>query len=151
MKARTWLVVATIFVVLGTFSGSALAQHRGFGGSRGRVGVFFGFSPFYSPYYAWGPGYPYYWGWSPWYGYPGEVRVKQVDYGKVEFRVNPVDTQIYVDNKPLGMVRDMEGRHHTAKMPHGYHEIKLVAPDGHTVQRNIYVAAGETFKLDLDL
>jgi hypothetical protein len=116
-------------------------------GSRGRILI----APSLGFGWGFGWGYPWYWDnpwyWNPYYySGPNVLEPNQVDYGTVEFKVKPTSTKVYVDGKFLGTVNDLD--HHKAYMPGGYHSIKLVAPDGKTVDRSVYVAAGKTIKID---
>ena len=71
---------------------------------------------------------------------------RQVDYGKVEFKVKPDNTNVYVDQKLIGPVNALD--HHRAYMADGNHDIKLVATDGREIERSVYVAAGQTIKIE---
>jgi hypothetical protein len=77
------------------------------------------------------------------------VEVHPVNYGTVEFKVRPENTKVYVDQKFIGTVNDLD--HHRAFMHAGNHDIKLVAPDGQTFERTLYVAAGKKFKIQENL
>jgi hypothetical protein len=146
MRVGKWLGVATLFLLLSSFPAAASAHPRGFGGGFRfhTVRVFPAYDPFFWGYSAWGPG----WYWDPWYYSPDVVTARNADYGTVEFRVKPESTKVYVDQHYLGTVDDLQGRHHETQLPKGYHNIKLVAPDGNTVQRSIYLAGGEKFKFE---
>ncbi len=158
MRAKTWLVAAAFFLLVAGMQTSALASPRG-GGGRGSdmdghiaVGAGFhaGFHPravFVGPAFGWGWGWgwDYPWYWDPYY-YSGPVEVHRVNYGTLEFKVKPADTKVYVDQKYIGMVKDLD--HHKAYLAAGNHEIKLVAPDERTTDRTIYVAAGQKIKID---
>jgi hypothetical protein len=74
------------------------------------------------------------------------VEVHRVNYGTVEFKVKPESTKVYVDQKFIGTVQDLD--HHRAYMPAGNHDIKLTAPDGQILDRTLYVAAGQKIKID---
>ncbi len=71
------------------------------------------------------------------------VRVERVNYGSVDFNVEPQKSQIFVDGRYLGIADDFNGYPQTAKLPAGYHHVRAVAPDGRSIERRIYVAAGE--------
>ncbi len=160
MRNKTWLLTAALFLLIGGVQTSAMAFTRG--GMRGHdrddhVGVHEGFEGghvgtrvFVGPAFGfgWGWGAPWYWGpyYDPW---PGYVEVHRVNYGTVEFKVKPENTKVYVDQKYIGMVKDLD--HHKAYMPAGDHEIKLVAPDEQTMDRTLYVAAGQKIKIEENL
>jgi hypothetical protein len=168
MKTRKWLMVATFILLTACIGAPVFAAPRGGGGGRsgrselgerheGFRGGFHdgGFGRAYTPrvYVAPYPGWYFDWGWGPgwiWgpYPYPGPdvVEVRHVNYGTLDFKVKPVDTQIYVDNKFIGTVKSLD--HHKAYVKQGDHEITLKFPDGRTVDRNIYVAAGKKIKID---
>ena len=161
MRGKAWLVKAAFLLFATGIQMSAVAFAREGGSSvldrnqnvgvrneyrlvryphRVFVGPAFGF--------GWGWGYP--WGWGPYY-YPGPnvVEVHRVTYGTLEFKVKPEDTKIYVDQKYIGMVKDLD--HHKAYLPAGNHDIKLVVPDEQTMDRTLYVAAGQKIKIDESL
>ena len=168
MKIKKWLIPAAFCLLLGGLQTSTVAFARGRGGGMraphsrlgeaherfrgGYRGGDFGrvIRPrvFIEPSlgWYWGYGWNYPWIWDPYY-YPGpeSVEVRHVDYGTLEFKVKPEDTKIYVDSKFIGTVKSLD--HHQAYMKQGNHEIKLEAPDGGTMDRTIYVAAGKKIKL----
>jgi hypothetical protein len=161
MKGKTWLLTAGLFLLLGVMQTSAMAFARE--GMRGgdaddRIGAHEGFhGGHFGPRVFGGPGFGFGWGWGdPWYWgpysydpWPGVVEVHHVNYGTVEFKVKPENTKVYVDQKYIGTVKDLD--HHKAYMPAGNHEIKLVAPDNQTMDRTLYVAAGQKIKINEDL
>jgi hypothetical protein len=158
MRTKTLLVVAALFLLAGFVPTAAYAQRGGFhggfgggyhGGFRGgfhggfhRGGGFWGWPSFGFGYGAWGPYYPY----DYWYPYYGPSYGYRVDYGTVEFKVKPEDTQIFVDNKYMGRVYDLD--HHKLYLPEGYHDIRLAATNGTSSERKVYVATGKKLKID---
>lgn len=170
MRIRTWSVVVVTFLLLGGIQVSAFAASRGvaswgFGGGfhsemhdgmhggsdhdfdggihRGRFrgGVFAG--PAFGS--GWGWGAP--WLWDPYYYMgPDVVEAHPVNHGTVEFKVKPKSTKVYVDQKFIGTVNELD--HHKAFLAAGNHDIKLVAPDGQTLDRTLYIAAGKKIKID---
>ena len=78
------------------------------------------------------------------------VRVERVNYGSVDFNVEPQKSQIFVDGQYLGIADDFNGYPQTAKLPAGYHWVRAVAPDGRTIERRIYVAAGQELNFNWD-
>lgn len=153
-KSR-WLSVAAFFLLVGGMQTSALAMPRG-GGAVAFRGAFhggfhgggFGRGIVVRP--AFGFGWGWGWGYDPWYWdpyyYPGPVEVRRVNYGTVEFKVKPADTKVYVDQKFLGTVNSLD--HHKAYVAGGNHDIKLVAPDGNTLDRTVYVPVGRQVKIE---
>jgi hypothetical protein len=166
VKAKTWLIVAAFSLLASLMPASALAAGRGRGGmgfdrgARGEMHEGFrgGFGGGYrSPRVFIGPSYGLGWGWGwgwndPWiwgpYYYPGSnvMEIRHANYGTLEFKVKPEDTKVYVDKKFIGTVGDLD--HHKAYVAAGNHEIMLKAPDGGTMERNVYVAAGKKIKID---
>jgi hypothetical protein len=173
MRAKTWLIDAAFFLLMSFMPSSAPAAPHGRGGGgfggveRGEMhegfhedfhgdhdGGFHSPGIYVGPYY--GPGWGFGWGWNPWiwgppYYYPGtnEVEVRHTNYGTVEFKVKPESTKVYVDKKFIGTVAELD--HHKAYVAAGNHEITLKAPDGQTMERNVYVAAGKKIKIDEQL
>ena len=162
MKVRTWLIVAAFFLLAGGIQTStfALAREGGFHGGmhegmraggdrddfgRGFIGGGFRGRGFIGPAFGWGWGDPWFWG--PYY-YPGPnvVQLHRVNYGTVEFKVKPDTTKVFVDQKFIGAVKDLD--HHRAYLPAGNHDIKLTAPDGQVLDRTVYVAAGQKIKIE---
>jgi hypothetical protein len=161
MRYKTWLVVGALFLITGGLHASAYAMSRegGFRG-EGHAGMQSGgdHDDFHGGYHgggfrggvfagpAFGNGWGSPWFWDP-YFYPGPnvVEVHHANYGTIEFKVRPENTKVYVDKKFIGSVNDLD--HHRAYMPIGNHDIKLVAPDGQTLDRTIYVAAGQKIKI----
>ncbi len=167
MRVRKWLIVAAFLLLAGGLQASGFAMERagggrGFqgevhegihaGGDRDFDGGFHG-GGFRGGFFA-GPALGFGWGWgAPWYWdpyyYPGPIEVHRVNYGTVEFKVKPTNTKVYVDKKFIGTVNDLD--HHKAYMPAGDHDIKLAAPDGQTLDRTLYVAAGQKIKIQDNL
>ncbi len=142
MRVRKCLIGYSLILLLTSLSATAGAAPRA---AAVRI-----YRPIPRVHY-WGWGYPYWgwgWGWSPWYYGPGEVGVYNVDYGTVRFDVKPRNSKIYVDKKYLGTVSDLNGRHHEENLPRGYHDVKVVAPDGRKVERTVYLAAGQRLKFE---
>jgi hypothetical protein len=167
MRAKTWLIAAMFFLLAGVMPLPALAAPRGHGGrdfdrdghggihrefggrfhGRGYRGSIFA-GPGFGLGWGWGWGNP--WFWDPYY-YPGPnvLEVRHANYGTLEFKVKPENTKVYVDKKFIGEVNDLD--HHRAYVAAGDHEITLKAPDGQTLERNVYVAAGKKIKIDENL
>ncbi len=81
---------------------------------------------------------------------PSVVRVAPVNYGEVDFNVEPQSSQVFVDGQYLGIADEFNGYPQTAKLPGGYHQVRVVSPDGRVVERRIYVAVGQELNFDLD-
>ncbi len=154
MRTKKVLVVATLFLLAGFVPTAAYAQrggfHSGFGGGF-HGGFHHGFHRgggwYWGPSFGFGFGgwWPYGYGyWDPYYYGPGYAI--PVNYGTVEFKVKPDDTQIFVDNKYMGRVYDLD--HHKLYLPSGYHDIRLVATNGTSSERRVYVAAGKKLKVE---
>ncbi len=149
MRRKHWLALASLVLLIGALPTWAFAQHRGYVGGGFRFGPTVGFYRPFAPYYFWGPGFGYwggYWGW----GYPGSVEVKRINYGIIQFNVKPESSRVFVDGKDIGAVQELQGRHHEAKMPTGYHEIRVVSPDNQSYVRTVFVALGEKYKFEHD-
>ncbi len=166
MRVGKWLIVGVFSLLMSGLPVSALAMPRG-GEGRGfdrdvhgdlhgdfDRGFHRGFDfdrdfpggVLISPYWGlgWGWNDPWFWGWPPYY--PSTVRVKKVNYGMVDFIVKPGDTKVYVDQKYIGMVNELD--HHEAYVGTGQHDIKLVAPNGKMDERSIFVPSGKEVKLE---
>lgn len=152
MRASKWLVVAALFLLVGGLQVPAFARPGGGfvrGGIGFRGGHFGGFRGGFYGFSMWNPAFPYWgWGWDPWFNGPDVMEYERVNYGTVQFQVKPGSTKVYVDQKYLGTVNQLDGCHHQAYVPGGYHSIKLVAPDGQSAERNIYVPVGQKVKID---
>jgi hypothetical protein len=140
MKTRGWIVSAAVMLAV-------LATQEAQAGPRVRVGVGIGFGcgtrhyrayprPYWGP--AWGFGYR-----GPVYAGPRVVEMRRINYGEVDFNVEPQESQIFVDGRYLGIVDDFNGYPQTAKLPAGWHDIRITSPDGRSVERRIYVPLGE--------
>lgn len=81
---------------------------------------------------------------------PSVVRVAPVNYGEVDFNIEPQNSQVFVDGYYLGVADEFNGYPQTAKLPSGYHQVRAVSPDGTVIERRIYVAAGQELNFDWD-
>lgn len=117
----------------------------------------------YRPYYGYGLYYhPYsYWSW-PWFrpsfgmhfGYVAAARYYgggAADYayqnGAVQTKVEPRETEVYVDGHYAGIVDDFDGMFQRLYLPPGEHEI-LLRLDGHqTYRQNLLINSGRTYKI----
>ena len=148
MNVKRWFALTSLVLALGGMPGVAAAR------PRVRVGVGVRIGPpvrFYRPfprYHSWGGIYPYGW-WNPWwYDGPRVMEVERVDYGTIQFDVKPVASKVYVDGKYMGVVDELQGRHHETKLPPGCHEIKIESPAGVSYVRTVYLATGDKYKFE---
>jgi len=143
MKGKSLFVVALASLILTTVCLEAFPR----GGRRGGVGFRGGFvrgPVYFSPYY----GYPVHG-----FGFAGSYVTGYGygrGYGRVDFNVKPKTSQIYVDSGYLGVADDFDGGFfgRTATLPPGKHTIRIVAPDGRTEQRDVYVMPGRELNID---
>ena len=163
MRTIAGIIVATLVLLSGGFHAAALAQHGGTGshggmghshggfhgghhhGFHGGGGVIpapaFGFgNGGWWPYDFYGYSYPY---------YSGAVAFHRPDYGTLEFKVKPGDTQVFVDNRYMGRINDIYK--HRVYIPGGYHRIRLIAPNGAESVSKVLVAAGKKSKVEQKL
>lgn len=78
------------------------------------------------------------------------VRVQRVNYGTVDFNVRPQHSRVYVDGDYLGIADDFNGYPQKARLPAGYHSVRVVSPAGRVEVRRIYVAAGRELNFNLE-
>jgi hypothetical protein len=164
MRTKTLLVAVMFFLLAGLLPSAGFALPRGHGGRAFGGGEGGGFHEgfhgeghrgfpsgriFVGPAYGfgWGFGWGDPWFWGPYY-YPntGMLEVRRANYGTLEFKVKPENTKVYVDKKFIGEVNELD--HHKAYVAAGNHDIMLKSPDGQTMERSIYVAAGKKIKID---
>lgn len=113
--------------------------------SRNRAVYFrgYGYRPYLYGYYdpfLYGP-YPYPY---PYYG---------MGYasGAVRLQVKPEHTEVYVDGYYAGVVDSYDGLFQRLRLPPGEHEIVLYL-DGHqSVQEQLYLIAGESYKIEHEM
>ena len=58
------------------------------------------------------------------------VKTTRVNYGTVDFNVQPQKSKIYVDGHYLGIADQFNGYPQTATLPAGYHSVRVVSPGG---------------------
>jgi len=145
MRKKRWFAASGIFMFLG-LTAPAHGEVRVAGGVRFHIGrtprIVAGFH--YGPRR---PGYVYH---APYFYAPRRVEVYRINYGEVDFNVEPQNSRIFVDGRYLGIADDFNGWPQTAKLPAGYHDVEVVAPDGRREQRRVYVAAGQELNFNLD-
>jgi len=135
MKTRNWLAAGTLGLALMAIPAETSAAHRVVAAPGVRVSV--------TPRFYYGPR-------PVVHAAPRVVAVRPVNYGSVDFNVEPQKSKVFVDGKYLGIADDFNGYPQTAKLSVGYHDIRVVAPDGRTEHRRIYVAAGQEFNFNLN-
>lgn len=133
MRGKSIFIAGLAFLVLTAgYLGASPERGRrhGFGFRAGFVRGPFYVSPFY--------GYPYY-GFGIHGAYLGGRHYGNA--GSVDFNVKPKDSQVFVDGTYIGVADDFDGGFfgQTAILPAGKHRIRIVAPDGRTEDREIYV------------
>ena len=74
-----------------------------------------------------------------------------VALAEVEISGNRASSKVFVDGKYLGKVDQLSGRHHKTNLMQGMHDIQRVGPGGQKAERNVFVAAGKTFKFQYDV
>ena len=145
MKKR-WFALASLAFVLSVLTVHTRAETRvrvGVGVRAPAHGAGFYFS-YGAPHY-----HRYYRPVRPVYAGPRVVRIERVNYGSVDFNVQPQKSRIYVDGRYLGIADDFNGYPQTAKLSPGYHTVRVVAPNGRSESRRIYVAAGRELNFNL--
>ncbi len=71
--------------------------------------------------------------------------------GRVDFNVEPQESEIYIDGAYLGIADDFNGGFFgtTAVLPAGPHTVRIVSPGGRIETKKIYVAPGQEIDFDL--
>jgi hypothetical protein len=166
MNTKKGLMIATLILLAGSLQTSVFAAqrrwsgmgsgnsgrgefHEGFrGGYRyGDFGRAYGTPIYVEPWSGWYGGWYAPWaGWPGYYPEPNVVEVRHIDYGTLEFKVKPEDTQIYIDKKLIGTVKSLD--HQKIYVKQGDHEITLKSSGGRTVERNVYVPVGKKIKIN---
>ena len=136
MARRKWFTSVLLASTILVTSLAPLAYARGQGGGRFRASVrrapvYFAYGGYrgYVPY-----GFDYYGG-GHHYGGPR---------GRVDFNVEPKESQVFVDGAYIGIADDYNGGFFgsTAVLTPGTHNVRVVAPDGRVKQAKIYVMPG---------
>ncbi len=68
----------------------------------------------------------------------------------VDFDVEPKATRIFVDGAFRGTCDELDGHPQKLALRPGRHHLRLVAPDGATVERQIEAVAGHEVEVDLE-
>jgi hypothetical protein len=147
--------------------------YYGYGYGYPYFGLGFGY-PFYDNFYGgYGYGYPYYYGYgygAPGYGYGypnndyygggegnpngyggGGYSSERRGVGYFRLMVDPTDTEVFVDDKPVGTVDDFNGYTHHLALRSGEHVITLQR-DGYKTHRvQVFVRPGMFQKVRYDM
>ena len=106
--------------------------------------------------HAWyGPRYgfydPYYYGRFGYYGYPygGQYPYygRYDEQGSLRIDVEPEQTEVYVDGYFAGMVDSYDGFFQRLRLPAGAHDIELRLEGYHSLQEQMYLAIGSTYRI----
>ena len=106
------------------------------------------YPPFHHPAYfygqPWGPA-PY----GPWgpYPFPGGY----YERGSVRLQVKPVETEVYVDGYYAGVVDSYDGFFQRLSLPSGRHDIELRLEGYRSVQEQVYLAVGQSFRIQHEM
>ena len=136
MARRKWFIsVLLASTILFTLL-APLAYARGRKGPRFRASV--RRAPVYFAYGGYGRYAPYgfgYYGGRHHYGGPR---------GRVDFNVEPKESQVFVDGAYIGVADDYNGGFFgtTAVLTPGTHNVRIVSPDGRVKKAKIYVMPG---------
>lgn len=132
MRTRRWMAAPVLALVVSTAAHEAQALHRPV--VRVGVGPRFHYGPVVRPV-----------------GFrsPHVVRIERVNYGSVDFNIEPQDARVFVDGRLLGIADDFNGWPQTAKLPPGYHDVRVETKDGRRDERRIFVAAGAELNFNL--
>ena len=68
----------------------------------------------------------------------------------VDFNVEPRTTRIWVDGTYRGVCDEFDGYPQKMYLAPGRHHIRLVAPDGRTVERTVELGRGYELNLDIN-
>jgi len=134
---------------------ASVRGHSTHGGSR-HSGWHSG--PYYSYSYGY-YGYPYAYGYAPFYsgyryypGYPGGYYGQ--GYGEISYidtDIQPEDTEVILDGKPVGTVDDFDGFPRYLAVTAGKHQLTFRAEGRVDVTRSIRVPRGALLQLDFTL
>lgn len=106
------------------------------------------YSPFHHPAHFYGPWGPGPWGaWGPWGPYPLHTGYYYREGGTVRLLVKPVETEVYVDGYYAGVVDSYDGLFQRLSLPPGRHDIELRLEGYRSVQEQVYLAVGQSFRI----
>ena len=137
MTRKKWLTSVLLASTIMVTSLAPLAYARGRGGARFRGSV--RRAPVYFAYGGYGRYAPYGFGYYGGHHHSGGPR------GKVDFNVEPKESQVFVDGAYIGIADDYNGGFFgsTAVLTPGTHSVRIVAPDGRVKKAKIYVMPGK--------
>ena len=139
MKSRKPILVAVMALTVFTLISEAFARGRGRPGLRiatARFGPALAPFRFYDPFYGFA------------YRTPNVPR-ERGNYGRVDFNVEPQNSQIWIDGTYIGIADDYNGTPGHAHLTPGVHHVRVVAPDGTVRERKIYVMPGKELNFNL--
>jgi hypothetical protein len=113
--------------------------YRPYGYYGGFYGGFYG-------YYGFG-GWPYYYQVYPPPFYGGYWDSS----GSLRLQVMPRETEVFIDGYFAGTVDDFDGTFQRLHVQPGDHELELFHPQHRSVQQKVYLQAGKTFTVKLDM
>ena len=109
------------------------------------------YAPFHHPAHFYGPWGPAPWGawgaWGPWGPYPLHTGYYYREGGTVRLQVKPVETEVYVDGYYAGVVDSYDGLFQRLSLPPGRHDIELRLEGYRSVQEQVYLAVGQSFRI----
>ena len=106
------------------------------------------YAPFHHPAHFYGPWGPGPWGaWGPWGPYPLHTGYYYREGGTVRLQVKPVETEVYVDGYYAGVVDSYDGLFQRLSLPPGRHDIELRLEGYRSVQEQVYLAVGQSFRI----
>lgn len=112
---------------------------------------YFGYDPFFSPYYY---GYPYnlYWRSTSPYAYRDYDEVPAGEAtGSIRLKASPDTARVYINGALVGIVDDFNGLRDHLELPVGTHQIELRAEGYETYTGEVTVEAGKTLTERLSL
>jgi hypothetical protein len=111
-------------------------------------GIGFGYYPFYGYGYNYGfglgYGYGYGYGYYPWYPpYSGYYD----NSSSLRLQVSPRETQVFVDGYYAGTVDDFDGAFQRLRLEPGQHDLELFMPGHRSFTQKIYLQPVNTFRV----
>lgn len=102
------------------------------------------YGPSWRGYYSHPWGYYPYWGQLPYYGLYEER-------GSLRIDVEPEETEVYVDGYYAGVVDSYDGFFQRLHLPPGEHDIELRLEGYRSIQEQIYLPIGTTYRITQDM
>jgi hypothetical protein len=78
-------------------------------------------------------------------------RARAERHGVLDLNVKPKATVVWVDGRRHGPCSRFDGSPGKLRLPAGFHDLRLVLPDGHAVERQVRVRPGVEHNVTLDL